>query len=141
MSIFSVKELFDSLKSSSFYNFLSTRFLKHLANKSGKENLKKSVTRYEEKIAGFKLQDISKKKVNIVGEHLSKEDAELIYSLLQDEVTLRQLQHIFIPKWIDSETLTLDCGTHLPEFYSSFKVVMKECLVCYYAVDTASLFW
>jgi len=85
----------------------------------------------------LKLQDISKN-VNIVGKHVSKEDAELIYSLLQDEVTLRQLQHIFIPKWIDDETLTLDCGTHLPQFYSSFKVVMKVFLVYYCAIDTAS---
>ena len=121
LNVSSAKELFASLKSSSFYTFLNTRLLKHLANKSGLPNLIKSVKNYEEKISGLKLQDIAKK-VNIVGEHLTKEDTESIYLLLQDEVTLRQLQHIFIPKWIDNETLTLDCGTHLPEFYTLFKV-------------------
>ena len=123
LNVSSVKELFASLKSSSLYNSLNTSFLKLLANKSGIESLRESVNRYEEKISGLKLHDISKK-VNIVGEHLSNEDAELIYSLLQDEVSLRQLQHICIPRWLDSETLTLDCGTHLPEFYTLFKVAM-----------------
>lgn len=121
LNVSSVKTLFASLKSSSFYTFLNTRLLKHLANKSGLQCLMQSVENYEEKISGLKLQDIPKK-VNIVGEYLTKEDTESIYLLLQDEVTLRQLQHIFIPKWIDNETLTLDCGTHLPEFYALFKV-------------------
>ena len=119
LNVSSAKELFASLKSS-IYTFLSTRLLKHLANKSGSQSLMQSVENYEEKISGLKLQDISKK-VNIVGEYLTKEDTESIYLLLQD-VTLMQLQHIFIPKWIDNETLTLDCGTHLPEFYTLFKV-------------------
>ena len=130
LNVSSAKELFASLKSSSIYTFLNTRLLKHLANKSGLQNLMDSVKKYEEKISGLKLQDISKK-VNIVGEHLSKEDTEWIFSLLQDEVTLRQLQHIFIPKWLDNETLALDCGTHLPEFYSLFKVGV---LCCFYYI-------
>ena len=121
LNVSSAKALFASLKSSSYYTFLNTRLLKHLANKSGLQCLMQSVENYEEKISGLKLQDIPKK-VNIVGEYLTKEDTESIYLLLQDEVTLRQLQHIFIPKWIDNETLTLDCGTHLPEFYTLFKV-------------------
>ena len=89
----------------------------------------KSVKNYEEKISGLKLQDIAKK-VNIVGEYLTKEDTESIYLLLQDEVTLRQLQHIFMPKWIDNETLALDCGTHLPEFYTLFKVGACSYVLC-----------
>ena len=117
----SAKELFASLKSSSFYNFLNTGLMKYLANKSGIGSLRKFVKRYEEKISGLTLQDVSSK-VNVIGEHLSKEDVELISSLLQDEVTLRQLQHICIPRWLDNETLTLDCGTHLPEFYKFFTV-------------------
>ena len=95
--------------------------MKHLANKSGIESLREHVKMYEEKISGLTLQDISKK-VNVIGEHLSEEDVELISSLLQDEVTLRQLQHICIPRWLDNETLTLDCGTRFPEFYTFFTV-------------------
>ena len=117
----SAKDLFASLKSSSSYNFLNTGLMKHLANKSGIESLQECVNRYEEKISGLTLQDISRK-VNVIGEHLSEEDVELISSLLQDEVTLRQLQHICIPRWLDDETLTLDCGTRLPEFYRLFTV-------------------
>ena len=122
LSLSSTKELFVSLKSSSFYNFLNTRLLKCLANNSGIESLMKSVKSYEEKISGLKLQDISSKQVNVIGEHLSENDGKWICSLLQDEVTLMQLQHICIPRWLNSETLTLDCGTHLPEFYTLFKV-------------------
>ena len=121
LKVSSAKELFATLKSSSVCNFLNTRLLKHLANKSGARDLIESVKKYEEKISGLKLQDISKN-VKIVGAHLSEEDADLIHSLLRDEVTLRQLQHIFIPRWLGSETLTLDCGTRLPEFYKLFKV-------------------
>ena len=109
-----------SLKSSS-YNFLNTGLMKHLANKFGIESLRECVKRYEEKISGLTLQDITRK-VNVIGEHLSEEDVELISSLLQGEVTLRQLQHICIPRWFDNETLTLDCGTRLPEFYRLFTV-------------------
>ena len=118
------KQLFASLKSSSFYNFLNTGLMKHLANKSGIESLRECVKRYEEKISGLTLQDISRKarKVNVKGEHLSEEDVELISSLLQEEVTLRQLQHICIPTCLDNEPLTLDCGTRLPEFYTFFIV-------------------
>ena len=121
LNVSSAKELFASLKSSSFYTFLNTELLRHLANKSRLQILKESVKKYEEMISGIKLRDISKK-VNIVGECLTKEDTKLISLLLQDEVTLIQLQHICIPKWIDSEILTLDCSTHLPEFYILFKV-------------------
>ena len=95
--------------------------MKHLANKSGIESLRECVKTYEEKISGLTLQDISKK-VNVIGEHLSDADVELVSSLLQDEVTLKQLQHICIPRWLDNETLTLDCGTRLPEFYAFFTV-------------------
>lgn len=129
LNVSTAKELFALLKSSSSYNFLNTRLLKHLANQSGIEGLKESVKRYEENISGLKLQDISRK-INIIGEHISEEDTELISSLLQDDVTLRQLQHICVPRWLDGETLTLDCGTHLPEFYRMFKV----CVICYFSV-------
>ena len=67
----------------------------------------------------------------MIGDNLSKEDVELISSLLQDEVTLRQLQHICIPRWLDNETLTLDCGTRLPEFYTLFKVSVVNALLYY----------
>ena len=117
----SAKDLFASLKSSSSYNFLNTGLMKHLANKSGIESLRECVKKYEENISGLTLQDITRK-VNVIGEHLTKEDVELISSLLQDEVTLKQLQHICIPRWLDNETLTLDCGTRLPEFYTFFTV-------------------
>ena len=117
----SAKELFTSLKSSSSYNFLNTGLMKHLANKSGMESLRECVKRYEEKISGLRLQDVSRK-VNVIGEHLSEEDVKQISSLLQDEVTLRQLQHICIPRWLNNETLTLDCGTRLLEFYTYFTV-------------------
>ena len=130
LNVSSAKELFASLKSSSYYTFLNTRLLKCLANKSGKESLRESVKRYEEQISGLKLQDIPRK-VNVIGDNLSKEDVELISLLLQDEVTLRQLQHICIPRWLDNETLTLDCGTHLPEFYTLFKVGVVNALLYY----------
>ena len=129
LNVSSAKELYASLKSSSSYTFLNTRLLKYLANKSGNESLRESVKtlkRYEEQISGLKLQDIPRK-VNVIGDNLSK-DVELISSLLQDEVTLRQLQHICIPRWLDNETLTLDCGTHLPEFYTLFKVGVVNAL-------------
>ena len=121
LNISSAKELFATLKSSSVCDFLNTRLLKHLANKSGTGNLIECVKKYEKKISGLKLQDISKN-VKVVGTHLSEEDADLIYSLLQDGITLRQLQHICIPRWLGGDTLTLDCGTRLPEFYKLFKV-------------------
>ena len=130
LNVSSAKELFASLKLSPSYTFLNTGLLKYLANKSGKESLREFVKRYEEQISVFKLQDIPRK-VNGIGDNLSKEDVELISSLLQDEVTLRQLQYIFIPRWLDNETLTLDCGTHLPEFYKSFNVGVVNALLYY----------
>ena len=123
----SAKELFASLKSSSSYNFLNTELMKQLANKSGIENLRECVKRYEENLSGLTLQDISVK-VKVIGECLSEEDVEHISSLLQDKVTLKQLQYICIPRWLDNEILILDCGIHLPEFYKFFIVGVLYCI-------------
>lgn len=118
-------ELFNILESSSVFNFLYPKPLKYLGIKSGIRNLIDAVRNYEETHLSRKLQDIllMLKEIKVEGKNLSEEDSKsVIPALLEQEITISQLQHIFIPRLSRDKVLTLDCGSHSVKFYHSYKV-------------------
>ena len=116
--------LFSKLESSSAFNCLNPKILEHLANKSGIKKLADSVRHYEERFLNRKVQDLFPiKGIKIVGKYItSEEDAESVAALVEQEITIRQLQHMCVPRLLNG-TLTLDCGSHSPSFYLSYKVI------------------
>jgi len=118
--------LFTKLKSSSAFNYLNPKILEYLAKKSGIKHLIDSVRHYEKKFLNRKVQDfIPIGCIKVVGKYITSEEIakSVTAALLEQEIPVRQLQHICEPRLINS-ILTLDCGSHSPSFYLSYKVIM-----------------
>lgn len=120
-----VNSLFIELEASSAFNYLNPRMLDFLAIKLGFKCLNDSVRHYEERFLNRKMQDlILIDDLKIVGKYItSKKVAESVAaSLVQQEITIRQLQHMCTLRLLNN-AVTLDCGSHSPSFYLSYKVI------------------
>jgi len=126
-SVSSITQLFDALKSSPFYNFLNPRLLKHLAIKSTIKHLIDSVRDYEETYNSVKLQDLSFiREVKVTGDNIPEQDHGLVVSAMQEQgITIGQLQGMCTPRYLHLyDTVILDFGIDLPDFYHYIKVTM-----------------
>lgn len=124
-NVSSVLYLFDTLKISPFYNFLNLGLLRFLAASHTFGSLTASVRNYEETFNSVKLQDLQFiREIKVAGANIPKQDHALIVSVLKEQdITIGQLQKMCTPRYLHLyNTVTLDFGVDLPDFYHSIKV-------------------
>ena len=132
-NVSSVKELFDMLNGSSYYNPLNPGLFKFLADKSGDTFLMNSMKNYNESFSCEKIKDLNFiKEITVIGNNISESESTLIgNTLLDNKVTIGQLCDLCTPRVPDynvydldfyPRTLILDVTEALLEFYYSVKV-------------------
>ena len=141
-NVSTVYELFDILKTSSYYNPLNTGLFKFLADKSGDAFLVNSVKYYEKRFSCEKIERLNfVTDIKVIGNNISEtESALIVVTLLNNKVTIAQLCNLCIPRVIsynvhsvnNASTLILDATEALLEFYHSVKV-------CFYKFVSISI--
>ena len=132
-NVSSVKELFNMLKGSSYYNPLNTGLFKFLADKSGDTFLMNSLKNHDKKFSCETIEDLYFiNKITVIGNNISESESTLIgTTLLDNKVTIGQLCNLCTPRVtgynvrldnFNTSTLILDATESLLEFYYSVKV-------------------
>ena len=132
-NVSTVDELFNMLKTSSYYNPLNTGLFKFLADKSGDAFLINSVKNYEKRFSCEKSEGLNFiKDIKVIGNNISETESPLIVNtLLDNKVTIGQLCNLCTPRVTDydlyafdgnASNLILDATGGLLEFYHSVKV-------------------
>ena len=137
-NVSTVYELFDMLKTSSYYNPLNTGLFKFLADKSGDVFLVNTVKNYEKRFSYEKIERLDFiKDIKVIGNNISETESALIVNTLKDnKVTIGQLCNLCLPRvtgysvgglsafhaFNPNSTLILNATESLLEFYNSVKV-------------------
>ena len=132
-NVSSLKELFDMLNGSSYYNPLNPGLFKFLADKSGNTFLMNSLKNYDKIFSCAKIEGLYFiKNITVIGNNISESESTLIgNTLLDNKVTIGQLCNLCTPRVPDynvydlfnnASTLILDATEPLLEFYYSVKV-------------------